>query len=72
MGWSGLRWQPNDRSKRLTRGGIGCFARTDWDGIEKDGFAYSATSTAATVSADLNRVVRLPTGVVLHWRNSAG
>jgi len=50
MGWSGLRWQTKDRSKRLTKGGIGCSARTDWDGIEKDGFAYSATSTAAAAS----------------------
>ena len=64
MGWSGLRWQTKDRSKRLTKGGIGCSARTDWDGIEKDGFAYSATSTAAAVPASLNPVVRLPTGVV--------
>jgi hypothetical protein len=42
------------------------------DGIEQDGFAYSATSTAATVPADLNPLVRLPIGVVWHWRNSAG
>ncbi|MGH9630496.1 MAG: serine hydrolase domain-containing protein [Bryobacteraceae bacterium] len=47
-------------------------ARTDWAGIAKDGFAYSATNTAAKARADSNRWVRLQTGVVWCWRNSAG
>jgi hypothetical protein len=38
----------------------------------QDGFAYSAINTAGKAGVDSNRRARLQTGVVLHWRNSAG
>ncbi len=58
--------------KATIRGGFGYFARIDLAGIGKEDFAYSATSTAATVPANLNLAAHLPTGVVSHWRSSRG
>ena len=60
------------RSKPTTRAGIDYLVGTDWAATGKGGFAYSATNTAAKAGADSTRWIRLQTGVVLRWRNSAG
>ena len=68
--WTAVR--TNNRSKPTTRAGIDYFVRTDWAGIGKGSFAYSATNPAAKAGADSIRWVHMQTGVVLRWRNSAG
>jgi hypothetical protein len=72
MDWSGMQWRISSRSKPATRAAIDCFVHTGWAGIGKGSFAYSATHMAAKAEADSIRRVRLQTGVVLRWRNSAG
>ena len=47
MDWSGLRWRTNSRLRPSIRGDSDCFVRTDWAGIEQDGFACCAISMAA-------------------------
>ena len=44
-------------------GTLGCFVRTGWAGIRKDGFACCATSTAEKARADCSRA-----GSPANWR----
>jgi hypothetical protein len=53
------------RSKPTTRVGIDYFVGTDWAGIGRGNFAYSATNTAAKAGADSTRWFACKRGVVL-------
>jgi hypothetical protein len=48
------------------------FVRTDLAGIGNGSFVYSATNMEARAGVDSTRWVRLQTGIVSNWRNSAG
>src|SRR5437899_9236743 len=69
MGWSGLPWRTNSRSRPRTKGGSDYFAHTDWAGIAQDDFACSATNMVAKARAASIQWVRLQTGAVWHWKN---
>jgi len=70
MDWSGLPRRISSQSKPTIKTGFDCFVHTDWAGIGKVSFAFSAINTAVKAGADLTLWICLQTGGVLRWRNS--
>lgn len=55
----------------ICNGRPSCLVRTDWTGISEGSFACLAISTEVKAKVGSSRQLRLQTGVVWRWNNSA-